>query len=153
MHALAFDQLLRALTASKLKIRVLRDKDEWLMLLEPLVAPSFFFYFPILSFFVFGYIVVDIRLVFFGDQFEVKFGILWSPLMGRITFLCLLYMVVLCYWWCFWFHMYLLFVVLVLYTCMVLLLIEGVVFWICVLACVCLVFCGICSWLRFLGSQ
>ena len=39
MHALTFDKLLRALIASKLKTRVSRDKKEWLILLEPLVAP------------------------------------------------------------------------------------------------------------------
>ena len=35
MHALTFDKLLRALTASELTPRVLSEDDEWLMLLRP----------------------------------------------------------------------------------------------------------------------
>jgi len=38
MHAVTYDKLLRALTASTSSTRVLRDMKEWLMLRDPLVA-------------------------------------------------------------------------------------------------------------------
>jgi len=38
MHAITFDKLLRALTVSEPRIRLLSHMEEWLMLLESLVA-------------------------------------------------------------------------------------------------------------------
>ena len=40
LHAQVYDKLLRALTASKLGTHVLSDEEEWLMLLQPPIAPS-----------------------------------------------------------------------------------------------------------------
>ena len=155
MHAAVHDKLLRALTASELTTRILRDK-EWLMLLAPLwhslgtfiTRPAILvltllpcFYFLSFSFCLVVDIrlclVVDIRLCFCWWSFWGEIWDVVEPLMAMITIFVFLWIFVFCDWWCCWIGIYLCLVVRVLYIFVVLLLIWWVFLGQCASLCIC----------------
>ena len=145
MHAAVHSKLLRALTASELTTRILRDK-EWLMLLAPLwhslgtfsTRPSIIVLTLLPSFYFLSFsfcLVVDIRLCFCWWSFWGEIWDIVEPLMAMITIFVFLCTFMFCDWWCWWIGISLFLKVSFVYMCG-LIFDFGECFWESVLACI-----------------